>query len=139
LLEGAKFEVYRAATTEDTITETILCNGIQYAVVPVTVNGEKLVLTTDENGYAVSPELSCGIYFLVESEAPAGYNLPAEAFCVTVNSSAVTTVTTVEIPNQRGNILPETGGIGTTVFTISGALLITLAGMLLIAKRRKSA
>ena len=104
----------------------------------MTVGGEKLVLTTDENGFAVSPELPCDTYFLVETKAPAGYNLPAEAFRVTVRSSVMTTVETVEIPNQRGNILPETGGIGTTVFTATGALLILLAGTMLIADRRRA-
>ena len=137
-LEGAQFQVYRAATSADTATEVIFCNGVQYAVVPVTVGGEKLVLTTDENGFAISPELPCDTYFLVETKAPAGYNLPAEAFRVTVRSSVMTTVETVEIPNQRGNILPETGGIGTTVFTATGALLILLAGTMLIADRRRA-
>lgn len=138
LLEGAKFQVYQAATDEDTATETIRCNGIQYAVVPVTVNGETLVLTTDENGSAVSPELSCGTYFLVESESPAGYNLPAEAFRVTVNSSVMTATTTVEIPNQRGNILPETGGMGTDVFFYAGSLLMLTSGIILILKKRQT-
>ena len=137
-LEDAQFQVYRAATSADTETEVIFCNGVQYAVVPVTVGGEKLVLTTDENGFAISPELPCDTYFLVETKAPAGYNLPAEAFRVTVRSSVMTTVETVEIPNQRGNILPETGGIGTTVFTATGALLILLAGTMLIADRRRA-
>ena len=138
LLEGAKVKVYRAATTEDTTTEMVQCNGIQYAVVPVIVNGEELIMTTNENGFASSPELSCGTYFLVEIEAPPGYHLSAEAFQVSVNSSVMTTISTVQIPNQRGSILPETGGTGTAMFTMTGVLLITLAGMALIVSRRRA-
>lgn len=137
LLEGAKFEVYRAATSSDTDTKIIRYNGTQYAVVPVTVNGEQLVLTTDENGYAISPELSCGTYFLLEVKAPIGYNLPAEAFCVTVKTSVMTTIETIEIPNQAGSILPETGGIGTSVFTVSGILMMLCACTMLVLKHRK--
>ena len=136
LLEGAKFEVYRPATETDADTKIITCEGVQYAVTPVLVNGEKLVLTTDENGYAVSPALSCGTYFLVEVEAPAGYNLLEEAVAVTVISSEMTDKVTVEIANQRGNILPETGGMGTTLFLAVGAVLVIGAVILLVTRKR---
>ena len=33
-------------------------------------------------------------------------------------------------------ILPETGGIGTTIFRVGGAALIIIAGALLVAKKR---
>lgn len=136
VLSGAEFEVYRAATMEDTNTQTITCNGIPYAVVPVTVGGEILVLTTDDNGRATSPALSCGTYFLVETKAPNGYNLLEEAVSVTVVSSEMTTTTTKEIANQRGSILPETGGTGTTCFWILGSILVTGSIVLLITKKR---
>ncbi len=42
----------------------------------------------------------------------------------------------VRIANERGNILPETGGIGTTIFYVLGGLLAVGAGVLLIAKKR---
>jgi len=136
LLKGAQFEVYRPATSADTDTVTIQCDGIQYAVVPVMFNGEKLVLTTDEDGRASSPEMSCGTYFLVEAKAPAGYNLPEEAFSVMVVSSVMTTQVTVEVANQRGSILPETGGAGTRLFCIIGGTLTLGAVVLLVTKRR---
>lgn len=138
VLAGAQFEVYRAATADDTDTTNILCNGIQYAVVPVMVNGEKLVLTTDEHGKAVSPELSCGTYFLVETKAPNGYNVLDEAVLVTVSSSVLTTTTIVEIANQKGSLLPETGGIGTTWFVAIGSILMVIAAVLLVTKKRMS-
>lgn len=97
---------------EDAETETIVCNGVQYAVVPVVVDGSQLILTTDENGWTISPDLSCGLYYLVETKTPAGYNMLEEAVSVSVTSSVMTEITTIRIANQRGHLLPETGGEG---------------------------
>ena len=44
-----------------------------------------------------------------------------------------------EIENNSGTILPETGGIGTTMFYIVGAILVLGAGIILVTKRRMSA
>ena len=136
LLAGARFQVYRPATADDTDTDIITCDGVEYAVVPVLVDGEKLILTTDANGSATSPDLPCGIYYLVETKSPAGYNLREDAVRVTLASDLVTAVTTVTISNQKGVLLPETGGMGTTVFTVGGLLLIVLAASLLLMKKR---
>lgn len=43
---------------------------------------------------------------------------------------------TTDIVNKAGVQLPETGGIGTTIFYISGALMVMLAVVLLITKKR---
>lgn len=44
-----------------------------------------------------------------------------------------------EIVNQSGATLPETGGMGTTIFYIVGAVLVIGAGVLLVTRRRMSA
>lgn len=45
---------------------------------------------------------------------------------------------TTNIVNQKGVTLPETGGIGTTIFTVSGIILVIIAGVLLVTKKRMS-
>lgn len=40
------------------------------------------------------------------------------------------------IENQRGSLLPSTGGIGTTIFYVVGGILVIGAGILLVAKKR---
>lgn len=45
----------------------------------------------------------------------------------------------VEVINNKGVLLPETGGIGTTIFYIAGGILAVGAVILLITKRRVSA
>ena len=41
-----------------------------------------------------------------------------------------------ELANTKGVELPSTGGIGTTIFYMGGAVLVLLAGVLLVSKRR---
>ena len=41
-----------------------------------------------------------------------------------------------EVKNNAGSTLPETGGMGTTIFYVLGAILVLGAGVLLIARRR---
>lgn len=137
VLEGAEFAVYRPATTADEASEIITSGGVQYAVVPVIVNGAPLTLVTDENGYARSPEMPCGTYYLVETDAPFGYNLLDEAVSVTVVSS-VLSQNTVEIGNQMGSILPETGAEGTRRLITIGSIVTVTAAVLLITKKRMS-
>ncbi|MBQ1250496.1 MAG: LPXTG cell wall anchor domain-containing protein, partial [Clostridia bacterium] len=135
---GASFQVFRTATTEDTDVQIITSNGINYAVVPVTVNGENLILTTDDNGTATSPELLCDTYFLVETKAPFGYEPLDEAIPVTVKSNLVSTTEVLYIPNTPGSILPETGGAGTKWMIAIGSVVAMCTAALLITEKKMS-
>ena len=46
---------------------------------------------------------------------------------------------TTSIVNRQGALLPEAGGIGTTIFYILGGILVVGAAVLLITKRRMGA
>ena len=45
----------------------------------------------------------------------------------------------VSIVNEKGVELPSTGGIGTTIFYIIGAILVIGAGVVLVTRRRMNA
>ncbi len=124
---------------------------------------------TDGDGMIYFPGLDEGTYTLKETVAPAGYHIldnpvtielvaekdgngePTGEFTCKVggvlNSETVHPSTdanklffNVEIKNEAGWSLPGTGGIGTTLFTVGGAALIALSGILLvIAIRKRSA
>ena len=110
--------------------------------------------------------LDDGKYKLVETKAPAGYNMALDVefeitaehdltaadpklISLTINNESVTaeqageegskyytgTVNTTVI-NQSGATLPETGGMGTTLFYIVGGILVLAAVVLLVTKRR---
>ena len=44
-----------------------------------------------------------------------------------------------DVINQSGSVLPSTGGIGTTIFYVVGAILVLGAAVMLVTKRRMSA
>ena len=43
-----------------------------------------------------------------------------------------------DVVNNKGTVLPSTGGIGTTIFYVVGSILVVAAGVLLITKKRMS-
>lgn len=45
----------------------------------------------------------------------------------------------IDVENNRGSLLPSTGGIGTTIFYVVGGILVVAAGILLVTKKRMSA
>ena len=96
-------------------------------------------VTTDANGTASFDGLANGTYHLVETKAPAGYNQMTEAKEVTVAGSTTDSEKLsikAEVANSAGTLLPSTGGMGTTVFYVLGAVLVLGAVVLLVTKKR---
>ena len=122
------------------------------------------VVKNDEGTTFTFTGLDDGKYRLTETKTPAGYNTIAPIeFTVTaehdVNSDnpALTSlsgnVTTGELTfipntgdgslstdvvNNAGTQLPETGGMGTTIFYVLGSVLVLAAVVLLVTKKRMS-
>ena len=145
-LPDAKFVLYKKAPTE---TDP---NAIQYykkwantdttkAVSWVNNIAEATEVTTDNKGAASFEGLADGTYYLVETKAPAGYNQLTGPKEVTVAGSTTDTTKLsikAEVANSAGTLLPSTGGMGTTIFYVLGAVLVVGAGVLLVTKKRMS-
>lgn len=101
-----------------------------------------MVHTSDANG-AVAPfmGLGDGTYTLVEYIVPSGYNKAAdETFIITSNDyTGANLEQSSTVTNQAGSTLPSTGGIGTTIFYVVGAILVVGAGVVMITRRRMDA
>ena len=141
-LEGAKFVLYKKAPTD---TDP---NAIQYykkwdatdttkAVTWVDSIDKATTVETDKKGEASFDGLADGTYYLVETKAPAGYNQLTGPVEVPVNG-ATQLIVNATVKNQAGTLLPSTGGMGTTVFYVLGAVLVVGAGVLLVTKKRMS-
>ena len=80
--------------------------------------------------------LANGSYYFEETEAPEGFNkLTARTDATTITDANAT----IRVTNQSGTELPSTGGIGTTIFYIIGAILVIGAGVVLVTRRRMNA
>lgn len=115
--------------------------------------------TVGDDGILRFDGLSAGTYTITEMVAPDGYNLLDEPIQITISWSAPSTeggdctwtvsgvqgatvqngIITMTIENDKGSTLPETGGIGTTIFYVVGGILVVGAGVLLVAKKRMNA
>ncbi len=103
------------------------------------------VYTTGDDGVASFEGIKDGTYALREVEAPVGYNILTEDLEVVVDgkdatvADASTLTINTGVANSTGTVLPETGGIGLTIFYIVGGLLVMGAVVMLITKRRMKA
>ena len=101
----------------------------------IEIDGKAVVLISDENGRATSPDLPCGTYFLEETKSPEGYYRLGEAVEVTVTSNLLPEADPVYIANDSGAVLPSTGGFGTVMMYLMGATLVLLAAVMMVRRR----
>lgn len=138
-LEGAEFELFKKAKDGSLISK------------------EKRTGTGDNKNVFEWSGLDDGDYRIVETKTPSGYNTidPIE-FTITAEHDTTadapelknlsggnlftgdveTGAVSANIVNKSGSTLPETGGIGTTVFYVIGGMLMAAAAILLITKKR---
>lgn len=131
-LNGAKFRLYsdKGCTNEIPVVK----DGDKYRVA---VDGE--VGVDIEVGKIAIEGLDADTYYLKEIEAPTGYNKLTEAKVFSIdefNEEDTYTVLDVKVENKTGSLLPETGGMGTTMFYVLGGLLVVGAAILLVTKKR---
>ena len=140
-LPNAKFVLYKEVTTDAGTSLVYYKWNTDKKVEWVTDMVAATVMTTNDQGEATFGGLADGTYHLVETEAPAGYNpLTAPVEVKVAGSSADITKlsVTAEVENKTGTTLPTTGGMGTTIFYVLGAVLVVGAGVLLVTKKRMS-
>lgn len=118
--EENKVSVYKKATAEE-----IADNNIT-----------KVTNIVAENGKVIAKGLDDGEYAIVEEKAPKGYSV------VGVNNVTITNgdnpTVTANVSDTKLHELPHTGGIGTTIFTIAGCLIMVTAAGLFFASRKKA-
>ena len=164
-LQGAEFTLYKVVTADyegaktgaeikedlaDGVDASKLDDAKYYVAVTMTesAGNDAVTHTTDTT-------IDAGNYVLIETKVPAGYNAYAgenititstinedgELTGLTATPSTLTVgsdldVVSGEVVNNSGSVLPSTGGIGTTIFYVLGAILVLGAGVVLVTRRR---
>ena len=159
MLAGAKFSLYTSETDAKTGTNPIKVTGTNgsYVVDPASKNTVfESVKSIDGKKYNLHVNgLAAGTYWLVETEAPAGYNKLTAPIKVTINKSAdaadenswtlkdasgnTITEKYVKVENSTGSLLPSTGGMGTIIFAVIAVILVLGVAVSFIRDKRKNA
>ena len=92
--------------------------------------------TVTEKGYTYTLPVLESYTIKIDNTTTSTYSMKLEASAIT--TSEATNLPT-SIQNTKGIELPSTGGMGTTLFYIIGAVLVLGAGILLVTRRRMSA
>ena len=150
-LDGAEFEL---RATADGAPIALIANGNNYkkadtddqsTVTKITVNSKTNNAATKIAGLGGT---AAGTnYYLVETKAPTGFNKLSAPIIVNIKDDGTITVSldgetldstsdAFNVENNTGTILPSTGGMGTKLFYIIGAILVVGAGVILVARRR---
>lgn len=100
-------------------------------------------ITTRKSGKFTIKGLDADTYYLTETKQPDGYNKLSAPITVVIFEEGnitvgedTTTVDEVKVLNNTGSILPSTGGSGTTLIYILGAVLVLGSSVVLITKKR---
>lgn len=104
-------------------------------------NGTITDITTPDNGRFTIQGLGAGTYYLTEIQQPAGYNKLSGPVTVVIDENGKVRVgeseaNPVKVENKTGTVLPSTGGAGTTMIYLVGAVLVLGSGVVLATKRR---
>ena len=149
-LAGAEFILYKGSEEENRDYAQVTNGKLTGWTKTKT---EATTLVSDTNGMIAVEGLDADTYYLEETKAPGGYNKLAGPVKVEISHTVSvegadmthtlkqdsTNVGEVEIENKSGTELPETGGMGTTIFYVLGSILVIGAVVLLITKKRMSA
>lgn len=148
-LAGAKFTLSKNAAGSSPINLIKVYDEadntkLTYRVAKEGVASSVTDITTPSKGEFVIQGLDADTYYLTETEAPKGYNKLAAPIKVEIDNEGNVKVDNdkvekVKVENKTGTLLPSTGGMGTTIIYMAGAILVIASGIVLVSKKRSKA
>lgn len=144
VLAGAEFKLYKGGKVEGTPIRFIKLEAEGgYRVAEAEEQGTTDKVVTPTSGIVTIKGLDQGIYTLEEVKAPNGYNKLKDTIPVTINAESQDDGTNVivtgneqTVVNKAGTLLPETGGKGTVLFTIIGAIGVAVILLSFVSSKK---
>lgn len=152
-LAGAKFKLYKDSTDSEANVVKVKGTNGNYVVDPTSDNTVfESVASIDGKNYNLHVNgLAAGTYYLVETEAPAGYNKLTDPIVVKIAKSTTGNEEDwtlskndvkeedkiIDVENSTGSLLPSTGGMGTIAFTVVAAFLVLGVAVSFIRDRKR--
>lgn len=138
-LAGAGFTLYKDSVADENKIGDELTTGSTFTWTGLEAGTYVLVESTIPDGYnGIDP-----ITFTIECAVPETVNAATDKAVWSTTSTKISAVDAStfygKIENKTGSLLPETGGIGTTIFYVVGLALMLGAAILLITKKRMTA
>jgi len=152
-LEGATFILkntdnlyYQALDSDNKIITNVISTDDVALVKWVDKESDATHLITDKEGIVTFKGIKNGTYYLEETIAPNGYNKLTSPVTIKIgyeneegtNLSKVAVSHEEIVKNNTGTELPSTGGIGTKIFIISGAILVITSLIIGVTNKRMS-
>ena len=157
--EDSKIDIDIVKVDADNITKTLTGAKFELYKVNTSQQSDKIMVETyvDSNGKITITGLGEGTYRLVETKCPDGYvktstdpvfeiqkgtgsNLtvviPTGSITLVHQDATGTGNDQILVKNTAGKELPNSGGIGTTIFYILGSILVIGGGIYFISRRR---
>lgn len=148
-LAGATFKLTKDSKDANNITFVKTSNETAtndvYRVAKKDETGTVTTITSPKSGKFTIQGLGAGTYYLTETQQPDGYNKLSGPVTVVIDENGKVMVkkganledaTEVKVENKTGTVLPSTGGAGTTMIYLIGAVLVLGSGVVLATKRR---
>lgn len=139
-LAGAEFSIYRTEKQDEKLVKFVDEGNGTYRV--ATANDQTTTtVVSPESGKITIKGLDTDTYVIDETKAPDGYaKLKAPQTVQITTDTAVSVTKTVQVENSTESWLPETGGMGTVIFTVVGAagLFTVLSSYLFDSKKKKA-
>lgn len=137
-LKGAGFTLYKknAENAYEVVGEIAAGETTEFVWTGLSEGDYKLSETTTPAGYNTINDIE----FTITCTEPETVNAATDKAVWSTTSTKISAVDAStfkgEIENKTGSLLPETGGIGTTIFYIVGITLMLGAAIVLISKKR---
>lgn len=147
-LANAQFNLYKESVdNEENKLKFTYDPANEYYWLTKSESGDSTMISNGTKAFTITG-LEAGTYYLKETKAPNGYNTLTSPIKIEIKQKDDGTqqilmdtkeVKTVKVLNNKGSLLPSTGGMGTTLIYLIGGALVLGSGFVLMNKKRAKA